>query len=156
MKKTNNKYLLFGLVGLLVVGAVVVLSQNAGQTMQGDLIRSVTPTTTDLTTTSTTSSYTAPDQTTLTLARIEGKIDTLTSLVQAQKLKVDALTSSLQAQNTKIDTLNSSLTKFRTKVNVFAKELASMVFGVCNSSSNTIFANCSTSFTRISVEAAII
>lgn len=54
MKKPNNKYLLFGLVGLLVVGAVIVLTQSSGQMFQGALVTKLPGTTTTYSTTTVT------------------------------------------------------------------------------------------------------
>lgn len=64
MKKTNTKYLLFGLVGLVVGGAIVALTQSSGQLFQGALIApipttAIQPTTTATTTLTTTALYSA-------------------------------------------------------------------------------------------------
>lgn len=101
MKKTNNKYLLFGLIGLVVVGAVVVLTQSSGQLFQGALIKTLSPTTT---------STTSPTYSTSTV-----QVDYL-GMIQNLEKRVLALETANTALQNKINTTNATLTQTNTAV----------------------------------------
>jgi len=101
MKKTNSKYLLFGLIGVIVIGAVVLLTQYSGQMFQGDLIRSVS--TYPVTTTS-------PISTTST-----AQFDYL-GMIQKLEKRVLALETANTVLQNKINTTNATLKQTNTAV----------------------------------------
>ncbi len=89
MKNTNNKYLLFGLVGLIVGGAVVVLTQNSGQLFQGALL----PATTSYTTTTVTLDSVNRD-----LQALKAKVAGVEKTALATKSTVNTLIDGIKVQ----------------------------------------------------------